>query len=67
MGQIRRPPLPDFVDKMRRCDGKEKLDRANAESRAAGFRKRERDDKCEAYECPYCKGWHVGHKRQGPR
>ena len=65
MTGIRRPPLPTFIDRMRECDGKEKLDRANAERRAAGFRKKEtrRTDQCVAYQCKHCGAWHIGHKR----
>lgn len=56
---------PDWFLKMRNCEGKVKYDRAGAEQHAMAIRKKEprRVDKCVAYECPHCKGWHVGHKR----
>lgn len=53
-----------MLERLRACEGKEKLDRANAESRAAKIRKIERGSQCRAYECRHCKSWHIGHKRE---
>lgn len=52
-----------LLAKLRECDGKEKLDRANAESRAARLGKIDRSRSCNAYECSHCKSWHIGHRR----
>lgn len=61
---IRRPPNPDWFDRLRRCEGKEKLNRSQADKRSAQIRKRDRNAQCQAYECKYCGAWHIGHTRE---
>lgn len=59
------PRAPEWLAAMRRCEGKDKLDKANATKRAAQIRKRDGTSECEAYECRHCGQWHVGHSRPG--
>lgn len=48
------------------CEGKIRyLDQTSAEARAARDRARYRDAKfCDAYQCSFCKFWHVGTKHK---
>lgn len=47
-------------DGLRRCGEKRQLNHNQARSSAARIAK-ELDEPVEAYKCPYCRRWHIGH------
>lgn len=47
----------------RQCEGKLKRSKANA-IRQASRRTNETGQKHDAYKCPYCEKWHIGHHRE---
>jgi hypothetical protein len=63
-GLVRRE-ASDPLERARQCDGKDQLDQADAEARAAKIRKRDKHSSCGAYHCHFCDHWHIGHGRLG--
>jgi hypothetical protein len=50
----------------RSCEGKRAYSHEGAARQMAGQAARERGETLEAYRCPFCGAWHIGHPPARP-